>query len=89
MIANSVFNCIRIVGMRWAINIFEVVIVVRVLVLVPNDKPDGTSGRFSLKYSRKKLYFIGLFTGGGNGRLSGTAAISLSKVVRVDSMGGG
>ncbi|CDA21652.1 putative uncharacterized protein [Bacteroides sp. CAG:144] len=77
MVAHTVFHRIGIIGMGRTITIPQIIIIVRVLVLVVNDKSYGCSRRSTFENAGKYLHFIALFPCRYNGRLSGTTTIEL------------
>ena len=61
--------------MRRAVYFFQVVVIVRVLVLVPYDEADGGSGRLPFKDTGEEFYLIGLFARCGKDRLSRSSPV--------------
>src|SRR5690606_20452248 len=63
--------------MGGAVSVFYMRIIFRLLVGVLDYKTNRSSGSFSFKYTRKKLYSIWLFALGDNCRLTGFSLIEL------------
>src|SRR5690606_9424815 len=66
VVAGSVFFIIGKIGVRGAINVFNMAVILAFLIGIFNYKANWPARCFSLKNSRKKFYFIFLFALGNN-----------------------
>ena len=74
MVADTEFLRIGEVGMRRAIDVADVFVVVGVLVLVPYNKADGASGGLTLEDTREEFHLVCFLSAGGELRLTRTTA---------------
>ena len=89
MVADAELLRIGIVGVRRAIEVAEVLVVVGVLVLVPYDEADGASGRLSFEDTREEFHLVCLLATGGELRLTRSTAVQfLLYEVHVDGDAG-
>ena len=89
MVAEAELLRIGIVGMRRAIEVTDVLVVVGMLVLVPHHKADGASGRFPFEDTREEFHLVRFLAAGGELRLSRTTTVQfLLHEVHVDGDAG-
>ena len=75
MVANAVFLMIGVVGVGRTEQTTQVLIVLRVLVLVPDDESDGTARRLPFKDAAEQFHLVCFLSRCGDMALSWTAAV--------------
>ena len=90
MIAYTVFMMIGVVGMGGTEQTAHILVVLRVLIGVAHDKPDGTARRFALKDTAQQFHLIGFLTRRGDLALSRTTTVEFTldeRYIDIDTSG--
>ena len=75
MVADAIFLMIGVVGVGGTEQTTQVLIVLRVLILVPDDEPDGASRRLPFKDAAEQFHLVCFLSRCGDMALSRTAAV--------------